>query len=73
MNFELERRCQEDRVSRRESQKEQQFVKCVVDMVASCHPPSLEAMSLKSVWRWLKSVLDDYMQLRKSHERSKSL
>ena len=64
---------QEEGYTKRERIKEQQFLKCVVDMVTSCQPPTREVISLKCAWRWLKSVLDDYMQLKKQHERSKSM
>ena len=45
------------------------FAELVMDMVVNCHPNNFfpgNKPSLKQAWKWLKSVLEKYMQLKKS-------
>jgi len=49
------------------------FTDLVLDMTANCHPPNYFAdnkPSLKQAWKWLKSVLEKYMVLKKSTIRN---
>lgn len=45
------------------------FAELVLEMTANCHPKEtfpLNKPSLKQAWKWLKSVLENYMILKKS-------
>ncbi|CAK75968.1 unnamed protein product (macronuclear) [Paramecium tetraurelia] len=45
---------------------EHKFVESLLHMVISCHPENSfrEQPSLKQAWKWLKSILSDYLQLK---------
>lgn len=43
---------------------ETKFMNCVMDMVKVCHPND-KHISLKYAWKWLKFVVDDYIELKK--------
>lgn len=51
------------------------FIDSVLDMVEQCHPRDYfkERPGLKYVWKWLKSVLEKYMMLRKSSLKETNL
>lgn len=34
-------------------------------MVKVCHPIDEQELSLKKAWKWLKTILDEYMSLKK--------
>ncbi|CAD8060642.1 unnamed protein product [Paramecium sonneborni] len=55
----------------RQDPDEMKFVNCVLDMVRVCHP-SDKQISLKYAWKWLKYVVDDYIELRKRNKSTNS-
>ncbi|CAD8137999.1 unnamed protein product [Paramecium octaurelia] len=48
---------------------EAKFLNCVLDMVRVCHPQD-KPITLKYAWKWLKYVVDDYIELRKRTKSS---
>ncbi|CAK60578.1 unnamed protein product (macronuclear) [Paramecium tetraurelia] len=47
----------------------QKFVNSIVDLVIQCHPQNHFPNSkpeLRECWRWLKKILNDYIQLKQS-------
>ncbi|CAD8143956.1 unnamed protein product [Paramecium octaurelia] len=55
----------------RQGPDETKFLNCVLDMVRVCHP-SDKQITLKYAWKWLKYVVDDYIELRKRNKSANS-
>ncbi|CAD8152543.1 unnamed protein product [Paramecium pentaurelia] len=69
-NIELQKsilKLEQDLITRRSKYShEHKFVESLLHMVISCHPENSfrEQPSLKQAWKWLKSILSDYLQLK---------